>query len=55
MLRLLLVLLVSIVMFSQSAFASYGYHVNKYGTGYFHDDSNDGDSSNNANTLGLNR
>jgi hypothetical protein len=54
MFKLFLALLVSIILFSQSAFASYGYHVNKYGTGYFRDDSNDGDSYNNANSIGLN-
>lgn len=54
MFKLLVVLAVSIIVFSHAAFADYGYHVNKYGTGYFRDDSNDGNSWNNANNLGMN-
>ena len=54
MLKLFLALAVLVTIFSNSAFADYGYHVNKYGTGYFRDDSNDGNKSNNANSIGLN-
>lgn len=50
----LLAFLFILIMFSQNAFAGYKYHVNKNGTGYFRDSSNDGNSWNNANTIGLN-
>jgi hypothetical protein len=43
-----------ILIICQSAFADYGYHYNKRGTGYYRDDSNDGNSYNNANSLGMN-
>lgn len=46
--------LLLIILTCQSAFADYGYHYNKRGTGYWRDDSNDGNSYNNANSLGMN-
>jgi len=38
----------------QPSQADYGYHYNKNGTGYYRDDSNDGNLYNNANYIGLN-
>jgi len=46
--------LFGLVMFAAPAFADYEYRVNKNGTGYFRDSSNDGNPYNNANYLGLN-
>lgn len=43
-----------LMLIAVPAFADYGYHYNKRGTGYFRDDSNDGNTYNNANTLGMN-
>lgn len=44
-----------LMLISSSVFAEYGYHYSKNGTGYWRDDSNDGDPTNNANALGMNR
>lgn len=50
--KLALTLFVLMVI-ATPAFA-YGYHTNKYGTGYYRDDSNDGNYYNNANYNGIN-
>gem|GEM_PF-6176824 len=54
MLKIFVVAAALVTVFSQAAFADYEYRVNKYGTGYFRDSSNDGNSWNNANSIGLN-
>lgn len=51
---LFLVSVFFLFVFASNAFAEYGYHVNKRGTGYWRDDSNDGNPHNNANALGMN-
>lgn len=48
------VAILCVFAFAGSALANYGYHYNKYGTGYWRDDSNDGNPYNNANYLGMN-
>lgn len=52
--KLILSVFVLSILFTPLAHAEYGYHYNKKGTGYFRDDSNDGNSYNNANSIGLN-
>lgn len=54
MFKFILALAVLVTVFSNSAFADYNYHVNKHGTGYWRDSSNDGNKYNNANSIGLN-
>ena len=51
--KIVLVLLAALFI-ADSAFADYGYHYNRRGTGYWRDDSNDGYQQNNANYLGMN-
>ena len=49
-----LLLASALMLVAVPAFAQYGYHYNKYGTGYWRDDSNDGSPYDNANALGMN-
>jgi len=49
-----IMVVVVLMLIASPAFADYGYQRNKYGTGYFRDNSNDGNQYNNANTIGLN-
>lgn len=52
---LTVVLAIIIVTLTTSpVFAEYGYQYNKKGTGYWRDNSNDGNPYNNANYIGLN-
>jgi len=44
-----IVLLIALVLVCGTAFAEYGYNENSYGTGYFRDNSNDGNPYNNVN------
>jgi hypothetical protein len=49
-----LVLVLALICVTVPAFAGYSSQYNKRGTGYYRDNSNDGYSYNNANSLGMN-
>lgn len=54
MLKRLTAFVALMLVLAPSAFAEYEYNYNKKGTGYWRDNSNDGNPYNNANYLGMN-